>query len=152
MTSSPPPSEPDVERAVFECLESDDVAAALERLRGDRPDLFDAVRTAIAQLRDRGMIEPPPAADEIPERLGVFRLVRQLGIGGMGVVYLAEQEDLARPVALKLIRPEHLFFPGSRERFRREVEAVARLQHVGIAQIHTVGEERGLPFYAMEYV
>lgn len=152
MPPSPAPSESEVERIVFECLEAEDVDLALEQLERDRPELGSAVRMALQGLRDRGLVPRADLTEEIPERLGVFRLVRQLGIGGMGVVYLAEQEDLAREVALKLIRPEHLFFPGSRERFRREVEAVARLQHVGIAQIHTVGEERGVPFYAMEYV
>jgi serine/threonine protein kinase/tetratricopeptide (TPR) repeat protein len=152
MSPSPPPSEAEIERVVFECLEADDVDAALQRLERERPALADAVRQALQGLRDRGLVPAAGGDEQLPERLGGFRLVRQLGIGGMGVVYLAEQEDLAREVALKLIRPEHLFFPGSRERFRREVEAVARLQHVGIAQIHTVGEERGVPFYAMEYV
>ncbi len=68
----------------------------------------------------------------------------------MGVVFRARQTSLDRIVALKLIRTEHLYFRGSRERFRREVEAIAQLQHSGIISIHTVGEEAGLPFFAME--
>src|SRR6185369_10666311 len=75
---------------------------------------------------------------------------KKLGEGGMGVVYLAEQCSLKRQVALKLVRPEQLYFPGARERFRREVEAVARLSHPGIVSVFTVGEEQGLPFFAME--
>ena len=70
----------------------------------------------------------------------------------MGVVYEALQEKLARTVALKLIRPEHLYFPRARERFRRETESVARLQHPGIVSIYTVGEERGIPYFAMELI
>ena len=93
-----------------------------------------------------------PRAARSPTRLGPFRLLRELGAGGMGIVYLAEEEGLGRTVALKLIRPEHLFFPGSRERFQREIEAVARLQHPNIVPIFSVGEEQGLPFFAMEYV
>ena len=57
---------------------------------------------------------------------GRYVLVEQIGEGGMGAVWLAEQRyPVQRQVALKLIRPEHLYFPGARERFRREVEAVA---------------------------
>ena len=89
---------------------------------------------------------------EFPERLGDFRLLERLGSGGMGVVYRAEQLSLGREVALKLIRPEHLYFPGAKARFRREVEAVARLQHPGIVPVYTVGEESGIPFFAMELV
>lgn len=100
------------------------------------------------------MLAASPAQTQpgIPDRLGPFRLLRQLGAGGMGVVYLAEQVDLHRQVAVKLIRPEHLFFPGSRERFRREVEAVASLRHDGIAPVFTVGEDRSMPYFSMEYV
>src|SRR5262245_28550165 len=89
---------------------------------------------------------------ELPERLGDFRLIRALGSGGMGVVYLANQESLGREVAIKLIRPENLYFPGARERFQREVEAVARLKHPGIVPVYTVGEEAGVPYFAMEHI
>ena len=84
--------------------------------------------------------------------MGEFRLIAELGGGGMGVVYEAEQESLGRRVALKLIRPEQLWFGGSRARFRREIEAVARLSHPGIVPIYTVGEEAGVPFFAMELI
>src|SRR4030095_932050 len=84
--------------------------------------------------------------------LGEFRLLRKLGGGGMGLVFLAEQSSLGRRVALKLIRPEHVYFPGARERFRREVEAVARLAHPSIVPVFTVGEDNGLPYFAMEHV
>jgi len=59
---------------------------------------------------------------------------------------------LQRQVALKLVRPDQRFFPGARERFRREVLAVARLSHPGIVPILTCGEAEGIPFYAMELV
>ena len=152
MTKPTPQGASQIERIVFECLESDDADAALKRVEHEQPGLAAAVRESLQRLREHGLVDHKGHISNIPERLGVFRLLRQIGIGGMGIVYLAEQEDLARSVALKLIRPEHLFFPGSRERFRREIEAVARLQHDGIAQIYTVGEEDGVPFYAMEYI
>jgi serine/threonine-protein kinase len=55
-------------------------------------------------------------------------------------------------VALKLVRPEQLFFPGAREHFLREVAIIARLQHPGIVPVYTVGEEAGVPYCAMERV
>jgi serine/threonine protein kinase len=81
-----------------------------------------------------------------------FQLLRPLGGGGMGVVWLAVQLSLGREVALKVVRPDQLLFPGARERFRREVETVARLQHPGIVPVYAVGEDRGLPWFAMELV
>lgn len=93
-----------------------------------------------------------PAEEPFPEQFGPYRLVRRLGGGGMGVVYLALHEQLGRNVALKLIRPERLYFEDARARFRREIEAVARLDHPGCVQIHQVGETQGVPYFAMEYV
>jgi len=96
--------------------------------------------------------EAPEPQGEIPERLGDFRLLERLGAGGMGVVFRARQESLQRDVALKLIKPEHLYFIEARERFRREVEAAARLRHPGIVPVYTVGDQTGLPHFAMELV
>jgi eukaryotic-like serine/threonine-protein kinase len=115
------------------------------------PDVAPQLRVQIEQLSALGILHGPKAPD-IPERLGEFRLLRQLGRGGMGIVYLAEQESLHRQVALKLVHPEQLYFPGARERFRREVLAIARLQHSGIVPILTCGEVDNVPFYAMELV
>src|SRR5690606_25638482 len=113
-------------------------------------------RTGVAAVLDRflglGVLARPVARPALPERLGEFRLVRRLGAGGMGVVFLAEHATLRREVALKVVRPELLIFEGARERFRREVEAIARLRHPGIVPIVAVGEECGIPFFAMELV
>ncbi len=86
------------------------------------------------------------------DRLGEFRLLRTLGRGGMGVVYLAEQESLGRLVALKVVEPEFRRREGARERFEREIAAVARLQHANIVTVHAAGEERDVQYLAMEYV
>jgi serine/threonine protein kinase len=128
--------------------------AAIDELCRAHPRQESELRRRIEGLRAVGLIEPhgSPAREEIPERLGEFRLLSRLGGGGMGVVYVARQEPLGREVALKLIRPEQLFFPGARERFRREIETIARLQHPGIVPVHTVGEEKGIPYFAMERV
>src|SRR5688572_4139649 len=110
------------------------------------------IRERVAALRTAGLLPAGGTTAAFPERLGDFRLLRRLGSGGMGVVYVAVQESLQREVALKMVRPEHLYFPGARERFRREVESVARLQHPGIVPIYLVGECNGVPFFAMELV
>ncbi len=91
------------------------------------------------------------AGAEFPEVPG-YQLVAELGQGGMGVVYLAQQLTLKRPVALKMILAGPHAGLAVRERFQTEAEAVARLQHPSIVQIHQVGEHSGCPFLALEYV
>jgi tetratricopeptide (TPR) repeat protein len=81
-----------------------------------------------------------------------YSMVRELGRGGMGVVYLAWQTKLNRRVALKMILAGSHAGPEQLERFRLEAEVVARLQHPNIVQIHAVGEQDGLPFFSLEYV
>ncbi|NUP97637.1 MAG: serine/threonine protein kinase [Planctomycetaceae bacterium] len=112
----------------------------------------DEVRSRIRSLEAAGLLATTAAGDPFPERLGEFQLLERLGGGGMGVVFRAQQTSLGREVALKLIRPEQLYFPRAKERFRREVEAVARLAHPGIVPVFSVGEQDGLPYYAMELV
>lgn len=143
-------------RLVAECVEryEEEGEGAVDALCGKHPEQADALRRRVAILGRMGLLETGSAAEgrPLPERLGDFRLLRKLGGGGMGVVYLAEQEPLGRRVALKLVRPEQLFFLGARKRFRREAEAAARLQHPGIVPVYTVGEETGIPYFAMELV
>ncbi len=122
--------------------------AGLEALIARFPHVAAAIRARIEALRAAGLLDAP--GDAPPERLGPFKLIRPLGAGGMGIVYLAVQEDLGREVALKVIRPEQIYFPGARKRFRREVEIVASLQHPGIVPIHTVGEAGGVPYFSMD--
>jgi hypothetical protein len=90
-----------------------------------------------------------------PERFGPFTLLRLLGEGGMGTVYLAQQQRPNRRVALKLIRHGH-FSPELSERFRREAEFLGQLEHPGIARVFEAGEHDGgngrIPYLAMEYV
>src|SRR5262245_10927236 len=121
------------------------VAAFVQEHPGQRT----ALQRGIDRCRALGMLGTA-ATHDFPERLGEFRLVRRLGSGGMGVVYEAEQTSLNRRVALKVVRPEMLFFEGARERFRREIEAVARLSHPAVVPVLASGEQEGVPFYAME--
>ncbi|MCB9899568.1 MAG: hypothetical protein H6825_16295, partial [Planctomycetes bacterium] len=121
---------------------------ALEALCVAHPDLADALRARIARLRAVGFAGSSDDARPLPERVGGFRILGRLGGGGMGVVLRAEQEGLRREVALKLVRPDLLHFPGARERFRREIAAVARLAHPGIVPVYAGGEDGGIPFCA----
>jgi len=128
--------------------------SAIEAICAEHQEIASELRRRLETLRSIGFLTQADdaAGDEFPERLGDFRLLQKLKGGGMGVVYAAEQVSLGRVVALKLIRPEQLYFPGSRERFQREAEAIARLRHPGIVPIYSVGEERGIPYFAMELV
>jgi serine/threonine protein kinase len=83
-------------------------------------------------------------------RLGPYRVVKVMGAGGMGVVFLAEDPALHREVALKVMLPDRAQKPGARERFLREARAAAQIQHDNIVTIYHVGEDRGVPYMAMQ--
>jgi serine/threonine-protein kinase len=86
------------------------------------------------------------------ERLGDFRILREVGRGGMGVVYEAEQESLGRRVALKVLAGHHLPDPAHLRRFEREARAAARLHHTNIVPVFGVGEQDGLHYYVMQFI
>jgi tetratricopeptide (TPR) repeat protein len=92
----------------------------------------------------------PPPDDDFPSVPG-YEILGELGRGGMGVVYKARQVRLGRLVALKMILNVRHAGPDERERFTLEAEAVARLQHPNIVQIHEIGEHGGVPFFSLEF-
>jgi serine/threonine protein kinase len=94
------------------------------------------------------VLAPPCEAGEIG-RLGPYRIIDVLGVGGMGVVFRAEDPLLRRQVALKTMRPELAARTENRERFLREAQAAAAIEHDHIVPIYQVGEDRGIPFLAM---
>ncbi|MEE9131478.1 MAG: bifunctional serine/threonine-protein kinase/formylglycine-generating enzyme family protein [Phycisphaerales bacterium] len=91
-------------------------------------------------------------ASAMPGRIGNFRLIREIGRGGMAIAYLAEDEELGRQVALKILPPAFSNSERSVARFRHEARAIASLLHPNIVPIHTVGEDNGIHYIVMEYV
>jgi serine/threonine protein kinase len=91
-------------------------------------------------------------ADLTGKTLGDFHVLRRLGQGGMGHVYLAEQLSLKRQVALKILKAEQAGSATSLQRFKAEAEAVARATHANIVQVYAIGEAGGLHYMALEYI
>ena len=102
----------------------------------------------LATLRAAGLLLPPT----LPDRIGRYRVLQRLGHGGMGTVWLCEQEEpVRRRVALKRIR--HGLEDGDvLRRFHVERQALALLEHPGIARMLDAGTDGGCPYFVMEYV
>ena len=96
-------------------------------------------------------LAPPQQPDEIG-RLGGYRILKELGRGGMGVVYQAEDVRLKRRVAVKAMLPALAVNPKASQRFLREAQAMAAVEHDHIVRIYQVDEDRGVPFLAMEFL
>src|SRR5262245_62026226 len=94
---------------------------------------------------------PPRPTDAVPgDRLGQYRLLRELGSGGMGIVFEAEDEWLHRRVAVKVLRVDLPAEQVARERFLREARAMAAVEHENVCTIYQVGEADGRPYMAMQ--
>jgi eukaryotic-like serine/threonine-protein kinase len=87
-----------------------------------------------------------------PQQLGDYRILREIGRGGMGIVYEAVQESLGRHVALKVLPPNRQKSPIQLMRFQREARAAALLHHTNIVPVFGVGEHEGVHYYAMQYI
>ncbi len=116
-------------------------------------EVHDALRSAVAGAPGGDASLPPaPTAGRPRPTVPGYTVLGLLGRGGMGVVYQARQEKLRRLVALKMLLAGEHAGPAELTRFRREAEAVARLQHPNIVQIFDVGEHEGRPYLALELV
>ena len=120
---------PGLSEAVAECLDGVELAHGLGALRG-----------------------PPTASPFAQLPLGDFQIVRELGRGGMGVVYEATQLSLGRRVALKVLPFAAALDAKQLQRFRTESHAAAQLHHPGIVPVYAVGCERGTHYYAMQLI
>ena len=119
-----------------------------ERLRG----LLLAMRL-LSEFGDEDETEDqPPAITRPPDVLGDFRLGREIGRGGIGVVYEARQISLGRRVAVKLLPPASLLDSQQLRRFEIEAQAAAALQHPNIIPVFAYGTERGVPYFAMRLI
>ncbi len=134
--------------------------------RGERPDveeyalryphLADILRRVLPALE---VLRPPEgrspslsAMENMPAVLGDFRILREVGKGGMGIVYEAEQISLRRRVALKVLPFAATMDARHLQRFHNEAQAAACLHHTNIVPVHFVGCERGVHFYAMQFI
>lgn len=119
-------------------------------------DLLRQVLPALEAMRVSGPSAPLPRSPAEPAAalgcLGDFRLLHEIGRGGMGIVYEAEQISLRRRVALKVLPFAAALDPKRLERFRHEAQAAAHLHHSHIVPVFAVGCERGVYYYAMQYI
>lgn len=134
--------------------------------RGEQPDPAQyapedsQLRRALAQIIDTLSLLHEPSSesqalrdsDESRSHLGDFRIIRELGRGGMGVVYEAEQLSLGRRVALKVLPFAGMLDQQQLNRFKNEARAAATLDHPNIVSIYSVGAERGVHYYAMQLI
>lgn len=126
-------------------------AALVERVTIDVCRFKPALAAGSDDEPSLAFLAPAQQADELG-RLGGYRILRQLGAGGMGMVFLAEDSVLHRRVALKTILPRWTNNSAAKERFLREARAAAAIEHENIIAIHQVGEEGGVPFLAMPFL
>ncbi len=144
----------------------DSTAEIVERFigeirKGRRPSIADYLRHHLGVASELRALLPAAAALEGLDaeaelrgdgRIGDFEIVRELGRGGMGVVYEAIQHPLGRRVALKLMTSTLLAQPDALERFRREAAIASRLAHPGICTVYDAGVASGAHFIAMQFV
>jgi serine/threonine protein kinase/Flp pilus assembly protein TadD len=122
----------------------EDYSSRFPHLVKDLTKMFEVHEALFGKTRPKGKVQPPVIKG--------FDIKRELARGGMGVVYLARQTSLNRDVALKLILSDKDQTTKSRERFRDEAKALARLKHPNIVQVYEQGEHEGQPYFAMELV
>jgi serine/threonine protein kinase len=128
-----------------------------EILAAAHPEIAERLRACLAVLHVASQVESRIDADTaidpaVDTRLGDFRILRIVGRGGMGIVFEAEQVSLRRRVALKVLPFAAALDPQQLRRFQIEAQAAAQLHHTNIVPIFSVGCERGVHYYAMQYI
>lgn len=128
------------------------------------PELAEQIRDlfpALVVMEELGSVEAPvpgpgngksAGEGKLPEELGDYRILREVGRGGMGIVYEAVQLSLGRHVALKVLSFHSPLSPSHLERFHREARAAARLHYPNIVPVHGVGEHQGVHYFAMQFI
>ncbi len=125
------------------------------------PELAEDIRELLPAMveieqvkEDHQEAAEPGAAPASPalRQLGDFRILREVGTGGMGIVYEAEQVSLGRHVALKLLPKNMLLDANAKRRFDREAKSAAKLHHTNIVPVFGVGEQDGMPYYVMQFI
>jgi Protein kinase domain len=134
--------------AAVQAGEAPDRAALL----AEHPELASQLEPCLAGIDFIQRAAAPGSSEAEPAMLGEFRIVREVGRGGMGVVYEAEQTSLRRRVALKVLRFGVVADEEALRRFRVEAETVARLHHTNIVPIFAVGTEHDVSYYAMQFI
>ena len=139
-----------VEALLAECIRRYELEgdAGVDEFLGKHGEHADRIRERLSSLRDFGFFKE---FSNRPHAIGPYRIERELGRGGLGTVYLATDSRLGRQVALKVLRSETAT-GRDRERFQREMRAVARLAHASIVPVHNVAEQEGSAYFTMEYV
>jgi formylglycine-generating enzyme required for sulfatase activity len=129
-----------------------DLEAELGKHPGFTADQVRGLRSLARAVTDEA--PPPPGQPAaLPfDNLGEFKLIRRLGAGNIGMVFLAEQPSLARQVAVKVLRPGLVLSPEASSRLTREAQALARLRHPNVVNAITFGHDRGVHYLAMEHV
>jgi len=116
------------------------------------PHLAAEIREVLPTVAMMEQLKAKKKTDVIPQRVGEYQILGEIGRGGMGTVYEAEHKALGRRVALKVAPRTILHDPVRRERFQREAQAAARLHHTNIVPVFGAGEANGLHYIAMQHI
>lgn len=130
-------------------------APSRSQLIAEHPELAKALELYLDQLHDLHRLtggESDSHGDLQGRVLGDYRLDQEIGRGGMGIVFAAQQQTLQRRVAVKLLPLAAILEPKFVERFRNEARAAAHLEHPNIVPVYAVGEEGGIHYYAMRLI
>jgi len=164
--SAPTPPTPDSDALLADLLESlltrseAGEAVDIEHEADEHPEVAEELRQLWAMVDVAGEFSSltdgdagdPALSVPRPESIGDYRLLSELGRGGMGVVYRAHQDTLGRDVAIKMILRGDWASPIDVARFQSEAESAAKLEHPNIVPIYEVGEHDGLPFFSMRLI